>query len=205
MANINTSNSKIYVDKNYIYYISNNKENGIYRLDTLGQNQFCVVNGDIFDFCVRGNMIYYVDSSHNICKVEKNGLNSSVINKEVYANKIQIVGKWIYYYNENEDALFRLKRDGSKNQVVSVLVKNETYNIYGNYVYYLDKENLQISRMHVGNTSKCKVLKKIGINKTKINIVGKYIYYLDKSQNNEQTYQIYKMKLNGDDAGKIEY
>jgi hypothetical protein len=205
IATIYTSISKIYIDDGYIYYATNNSGAGIARIDLNGQNETVIVSEKVQDFQVVNGNIYYINNSNQICKFNVKDENGVILSETITAKKIQVDGKWIYYYDENENALFRLSDNGSKNELVSVLINNEIYNISGKYVYYFDKENSKIARMQIGKSNKCDDIVNVNVTKTKINIVGDELYYLDKSKDESQTYQMYRVKINGSEAKSIEY
>lgn len=205
IATIYTSISKIFVDKKFIFYATNETGKGIAKIDLNGENEQIILAENVQDFWVKQNKIYFVNQSNQICKVDSSGENNRVLSEEVSARKIQVIGKWIYYYHPNENALFRLKNDGKKNELVSTLIHNETYNISGKYVYYFDRENSKIARMKIGKSNQCDELVNLNVSNTKINIVNDQIYYLDKAQNSSQTYLIYRIKTNGKSAKPIEY
>lgn len=197
LATIYTSISKIYVDDQYIYYCANSKDKGITKIDLSGENQSVIVSGNIQDFWLENGKIFYINDLNQICRTTVTGESNIILNEKVIAKKIQLVDNWIYYYNESENALFRMKENGKNNELISVLVKNEVYNISGEYVYYLDQDNSKIARMQIGKTNKCNDIIDISVTKTKINIAGDELYYLDKSQDDSQTYQIFRVKLDG--------
>jgi len=205
IATIYTSISKIYVNNRYIYYSTNETGKGIARLGINGENETSIVTESVQDFELCDNYLYYVNMKNQICKISLSDNITTCLLEEEIARKIQIVNDWIYYYNQSENALFRLNKDGSKNELVSVLINNETYNVSGKYVYYFDKENLKISRMQIKNTQKCDDIVNLSTSKTKINIANDEIYYLDKSKNESESYQIFRIKLNGKPAKNIQY
>lgn len=205
IATIYTSISKIYVVDGYIYYSTNKKEKGIVKIDLNGENETVILEENVQDFQVVNKDIFYINNSNQICKISISGQDNCVLNNEINANKIQVVDKWIYYYDKNENALFRLMNNGKKQELISVLVQNEIYNVSEKYVYYLDKENSKIARMKIGKSNKCDDIVDINISKTKINIAGDILYYLDKSSDESQTYQMYRVKVNGDKIDNIEY
>lgn len=205
IATIYTSLSKIYVQDENIYYYTNEKENGIAKIDLNGENKSQVISGKIQDFCVAEGKIFYINELNQICSTSISGQNNVILNDQVTAKKIQLVNGWIYYYNELENALFRMKENGKNNELISVLVKNEVYNVCGKYVYYLDQEKSKIARMQIGKSNKCDDIIDVSISKTKINIAGDELYYLDKSQDESQTYQIFRVKIDGKEAEKIIY
>lgn len=201
IATIYTSVSKFFIKEDAIYYLTNQ---GIAKIDTNGQNEMIVVADNVQDFWIIGKTIFYTNGANQICKTSFS-TQSIALTEEAKSKKIQVVGKWIYYFNENEKALFRLSQDGKKDELVSVLVKNETYNVAGNYVYYFDEGASKIARMKIGTSNQCDDIVSISTKKTKLNIAKNELYYLDKSQDEAQTYQIYRVKLNGDEAEKIAY
>ena len=202
---IYTAISKIYVDNENIYFVSNKDDSGIKKVDLNGKNETSVVSGNIKDFQVVGDKIFYINESSNICMISKNGKKDKILNEEIIANKFQVVDNWIYYYNQTENALFRINQKGTVNELISVLVKNETYNVAGEYVYYFDSDNQKISRMKIGKSNKCDDIVNVNVVKTKINIANDEIYYLDESENKSQTYQMYRAKIDGKEINKIEY
>ena len=205
IATIDTSMSKIHVYDGNIYYHTNEKDSGIAKVDLNGENKFQIISGKIQDFCVEKGKIFYINDLGQICSTTISGENNVVLNDKVTAKKIQLVDGWVYYYNELENALFRMKENGKNNELISVLVKNEVYNVYGKYVYYLDQENSKISRMQIGKSNKCDDIVNVNTSKTKLNIAGDELYYLDKSLDEAQTYQIFRVKINGKEAEKIIY
>ena len=205
LLTINTSISKIYVDDKSIYFYEIGSKKGLYKVDLEGQNKQQILEENVQDFALQGKYIYYINNDKQICKMDTSGQNAVVLQESIYARKLQVTEKWIYYFNETENALFRLKTNGKSNELVSILVNNETYNVYNGYVYYFDKENLKISRMNLKKTNRCDVVTDVQVNSTKINIVGDQLYYLDKSQDESQTYQIFRKKLNGEETEQIKY
>jgi len=203
IATVYTTISKIYVQNGFIYYASNNGNGGIARISLKDKSEEIILSQKLQDFEVVNNDVFYINDQNKICKFSAQ--ENVILNDTVNAKKIQIVGKWIYYYDENENALFRLSKDGTEKELISVLVNNEIYNVSGKYVYYFDKANSKISRMRIGKNNKTNEIVPINISKTKINIVGDNIYYLDKSKDESQTYQIYRVKVNGEKIAEIEY
>lgn len=202
VATIYTSLSKFFIDEEQLYYLNNK---GIVRLDLNGESEQIIVEENILDFQVVGKNIFYVNESHQISKCSISGEKNVVLTQDAMAKKLQIVDQWIYFYDENENALFRVSKNGKKKELVSVLVKNEIYNVSGKYVYYLNKENAKIARMKIGKSNQCDDLVSLNTANTRINIANKELYYLDKSQNEGQTYQIYRVNLKGEESKGIEY
>lgn len=202
IGTIYTSLSKFFIEDDKLYYLTNK---GIARMDLNGEDETIILEENIQDFQVVKKEIFYTNALNQIGKCSITGDDKIVFKQDMTARKIQVVGKWIYYYDENENALFRLTKNGKKKELVSVLVKNESYNVYGKYVYYLDKENSKIARMKIGRSNQCGDLVKLNISNTKLNIAEDELYYLDKSQDESQTYQMCRIKLDGQPAKRIEY
>ncbi len=205
IATIYTSISKIYVDHQSIYYSTNETGKGIAKIDLNGENEQILVTETVQDFQVAQKEIYYVTNTNQICKIATSGQNNQTLTDTGIAKKIQVVDQWIYYYDQTENALFRLKPNGKKKELVSVLIQNEIYNVSGKYVYYFNREQSKIARMRIGKSNQCDDIAELQVTKTKINLVNDEIYYLDKSEDESQTYQIYRRKVNGDPIKPVEY
>lgn len=204
VKSIRTSISKIYVENGYIYYATTQDSDGIVKINIETQEEERVNFANIKDFVVEKDIIYYVDNSNQICKINVSGSDSQVINGGAKLEKIQVSGKWIYYYDSNENALCKVKIDGSKTKIVSTFVNNEMYNITNKKIYYYDSLNKKICVSPL-NGKKSKIITDVQTSKTKINIVNNVIYYLDKSDDETQIYQMYRIKTNGNNTKKIEY
>lgn len=205
IATIYTSISKIYVDKQAIYYATNETQKGIAKIDLNGENETTLLTENVQDFQLSGNKIYYINSANQICRADISGENPTQLSDTAVTRRLQVIENWIYYYDRNEDALFRLKKNGKKKELVSVLIHNEIYNISGKYVYYFDRENSKIARMRIQKSNQCNDIAFLEVSKTKINVVGDEIYYLDQSKDEAQTYQMYRVKADGKESKKIEY
>ena len=107
-------------------------------------------------------------------------------------------------YDSTEEALCKVKKDGSSKKVVSTFVNNEMYNVTSKKIYFYDAVNQTICSSDTkGKTSK--VVVSIKSTKPKINIVDGIMYYLDDSKNENQIYQMYRIKTNGGKINQIEY
>lgn len=205
IATVYTTMSKFFVQDQWIYYFTNNGENGICKIDSNGENETMIVLGNVQDFQLEDNEIYYVDETGQICKFSLKKQENSVLSEAAGARKMQVVDEWIYYYAQEENALFRVHKDGKKQELVSVLIHHETYNVCGKYVYYFDEENLKIARMQLNKSNKCDDIVNLESARTKLNVAGDVLYYLDKSSDEAQNYQMHRIKLNGEKMQDVEY
>lgn len=205
IATIYTSLSKFFIQDDYLYYATNKGNRGIARIDLKGENETIILEESIQDFQVVNKEIFYTNASNQIGKLSISKMDKTLLNQESTAKKIQVVGKWVYYYDENENALFRLTKNGKKKELVSILVKNESYNVFGKFVYYFDRENSKIAKMKIGKSNQYEDIINLAVSNTKINIAKDELYYLDKSQDESQTYQMYRIKLDGKETKSIEY
>ena len=62
-----------------------------------------------------------------------------------------------------------------------------------------------IARMQIGKSDKWEKIVDVSVSQTKINIVENELYYLDKSTNASQTYQMYRVGVDGKKIKNIEY
>lgn len=205
IATVYTSMSKFFVQNQWIYYFTNNGENGICKMDSNGENETTILPGNIQDFQLQGNEIFYVEENGRIGKFSLKNQENSVLSEAAGARKIQVVDDWIYYYAQEENALFRVRTDGKKQELVSVLIHHETYNVCGKYVYYFDAENQKIARMRLNKSNQCDDIVSLESARTKLNVAGDVLYYLDKSKDESQNYQMHRVKLNGEKMQDVEY
>lgn len=205
IATVYTSMSKFFVQDQWIYYFTNNGENGICKMDSNGENETMILSGNVQDFQLEDNEIYYVDETGQIGKFSLKNEENSVLSEAAGARKIQVVDDWIYYYAQEENALFRVSTDGKKQELVSVLIHHETYNVCGKYVYYFDAENQKIARMRLNKSNQCDDIVSLESARTKLNVAGDVLYYLDKSKDESQNYQMHRVKLNGEKMQDVEY
>lgn len=201
---IKTSISKIYVVDNYIYYATNENEDGIAKLTLDGKEEKIITNSEIKDFQVINNMIYFSNSVGNLYKMTTNGTELEKISVQYAIKEFQVRDEWIYYFNENEKNLCKVSVFGEDTAVVSEYINSNIYNITKNKIYFFDVEAKKIASVNL-NGGNYKEIVSVSTNKTKINVVEDTIYYLDASNNEAKIYQMYRIKTNGKSAKSIEY
>ena len=201
---IKTSISKIYVVGNYIYYATNENQDGIAKLALDGSKETIITSSEIRDFEVIDNTIYFTNTVGNMYKMNTSGTELEKINTEYDIKYFQVKDNWIYYFNEENKNLCKAKIDGEETTVVSEYVNSDTYNITQDKIYFFDAEAKKIASVNL-NGQNYKEIVSISTNKTKINVVGDMIYYLDASNSESKIYQMYRVKTNGNVAKTIEY
>lgn len=201
---VKTSISKIYVVDNYIYYATNETQDGIAKLSVDGTQETVITASEIQDFEVIDGKIYFSDKMGNMYKMNMNGGELEKIEIDYNVKEFQIKDDYIYYFNEANRNLCRVKDDGSNNEVVSEYVNSATFNITDNKIYFFDKDAKKIASVNL-NGGNYKEIVSISTNNTKINVIDDTIYYLDASENESKIYQMYRIKTNGGTAKSIEY
>ena len=201
---VKTSISKIYVVDNYIYYATNETQDGIAKLTLDGTQETIITASEIQDFEVIDGKIYFSDKMGNMYKMNMNGGELEKIEIDYNVKEFQIKDDYIYYFNEANRNLCRVKDDGSNNEVVSEYVNSATFNITDNKIYFFDKEAKKIASVNL-NGGNYKEIVSISTNNTKINVIDDTIYYLDASINESKIYQMYRIKTNGGTSKSIEY
>lgn len=201
---VKTSISKIYVVDNYIYYATNENQDGIAKLLLDGTQETVITASEIQDFEVIDGKIYFSDKMGNMYKMNTSGGELAKIEVDYNIKEFQIKDDYIYYFNEANKNLCRVKDDGSNNEVVSEYVNSATFNITDNKIYFFDKEAKKIASVNL-NGGNYKEIVSISTNNTKINVIDDTIYYLDASENESKIYQMYRIKTNGGTAKSIEY
>lgn len=196
--------SKFYISNNSVYYIENGEVFGIakYSLDT--QENRIIIEKNVQDFVLDKDTIYYTDDAGALYSININSEEKKEITKDHNIKKIQILKKYIYFYDEKENALCKINKDGTKYSVVATFVNNEWYNVTNKKIYYYDSVNKQICASDL-NGKKSKAIVTVTAIKPRINIANGHIYYLDTSKNENQMYQMFRVKVNGSSANSIDY
>ena len=201
---VKTSISKIYVLDNYIYYATNELQDGIAKMKLDGSEERIITASDISDFEVIDGKIYFSNKSGIMYKMNTEGAELNKIDLDATVNNFQIKDSYIYYFNEDDKKLYKVKDDGTDTSIVSEYVNSSTFNITKNKIYFFDKENKKIASVDM-NGGNYKEIVSVSTNNTKINVIGDTIYYLDASTNESKIYQMYRVKTNGGKAKSIEY
>lgn len=201
---ISTAISKFYIEDGYAYYANDKDTPGISKLSIETGEEKIITAASIKDFVLDDGTIYFVDNVGYIHSVLTNGTDKKEILTGNNISGIQILKKWIYFYDEKENALCKIKKDGTSKKIVATFVNNEIYNVTSKKIYYFDQVNRQICRCDL-NGKKSKPIVSLDATRTKINIVGNTLYYLDSSKNENQIYQMYRIKTNGNAMDPIVY
>ncbi|MCX4303207.1 MAG: DUF5050 domain-containing protein [Clostridia bacterium] len=201
---VKTSISKIYVLDNYIYYATNELQDGIAKMKLDGSEERIITASDISDFEVIDGKIYFSNKSGIMYKMNTEGAELNKIDLDATVNNFQIKDSYIYYFNEDDKKLYKVKDDGTDTSIVSEYVNSSTFNITKNKIYFFDKESKKIASINL-NGGNYKEIVDISTNNTKINVIDDTIYYLDASKNESKIYQMYRVKTNGGKAKSIEY
>lgn len=202
---ISTSISKFYIEDNYLYYANDKDVAGISKFSLENVNEeSMIVAASVRDFVLDEGTIYYTDNVGYLHSITTSGTDKKEISTENNISNIQLLKKWIYFYDEKENALCKIKKDGTSKQIVATFVNNEMYNVTSKKIYYFDNVNKQICTCDLKG-KKSKAIVTLEATRTKINVVGNILYYLDNSKNDNQIYQMYRVKTNGGHTKTIDY
>lgn len=201
---IGTAISKIYVQDGYIYYATNQGIDGISRINIENNEETIITTAVIQDFQVLEDGIYFTDNINNVYKMSLTGIDLQRISEELRVKQFQIVGKWMYFIDLESSSLSKVKLDGTDKTLVTDMVKDNNYNVTEKNIYFFDSESKKICSVNLKGKN-YKDIVTIQANKTKINIADDVLYYLDTSKDESQISQIYRIKINGNQAKKIEY
>lgn len=201
---IKTSISKIYVADGFIYYATNEKEDGIAKLTIDGTKETIITQSEIKDFEVVDGIIYYTNNIGDLYRMTTNGTELTEIETEYNIKEFQVKNEWIYYFDTDKKCLCKVTLTGENPTVVSEAITSEIYNVTKDKIYFFDSENKVIASVNLAGGN-YKEIVSIKTNKTKINVVGDYIYYLDAGERVGKVYQMYRVKTNGASAKAIEY
>ncbi len=201
---LNTSLSKFYIKDDYVYYATTKDVNGIAKFSLAGGDETVIAAGNIQDFVLEGDLIYFVDNVGYVHTTNFTGTDVKEIAKDYNIKKIQILNKWIYFYDDAENALCKMKLDGSDKKTVATFVNNELYNVTSKNIYYYDAVNKQICKCDLKGKKSSPIVT-IEATRPRINIADGVLYYLDNSKDNTQIYQMFRVKTNGNAAKSIDY
>jgi hypothetical protein len=137
--NDDDNSENIIADGDWLYYIKHEKtgEEKLIKVRTDG-NSHTVLSGDkINQFCVTGDIIYYINSKDKkIYKMQTDGSNKTKLHNDE-ADSFNVTGNAIYYCNKSDaHKIYKINTDGSNN----VLICDDqaaNINIAGDWIYYL--------------------------------------------------------------------
>lgn len=204
LRRVKTSISKMYVVDNYIYYATNDTQEGIAKLSIDGKEEKVITASEIKDFEVIDGKIYFTNKIGALYRMNTNGGELTKIELDFDIENFQVRDNYIYYFDEDDKHLCKVKEDGSDKKVVSEYVNSPIFNITKNKIYFFNKEAKKIASINLDGKN-YKEIVGISTNSTKINVVDDVIYYLDASQDDSKIYQMYRVKTNGSKTKSIEY
>ena len=177
LATFYTNISKFYLHENYIYYVKNGQDIGIYRKDVDSQNEELLVQSECDDFQVDSGKIYYSLQNH-ICVINKDGSERDIIGDD-YLKNFLVYKEWIYYTNTMTGNLTRINRLGTaKNVLINTFFVLE-FNIYDDKIYFYKDDIGAICTVSITGNGLKKVIK-VDNKYTMINITSNGdIYYLE--------------------------
>lgn len=199
--------------KNYLYFIGTGTEphsdvdeldNKIYRmkkngseLEVLNDNE---LNNDCYEIYVIGNSIYYIGLNAEICKMDLNGSNKTVLadNKTGYLgiNKDYILFNKAGSEDNAQFVTYIMEIDGSNPRPVIEGKRLYSVNIEGKYVYYSDVDK-KLYRTEID--SNVEELLYDNIEAYNLNTNNGYAYFLNylDAEKEDYTVCVYKVKLDG--------
>lgn len=205
----------INVYKNYIYFIGSATEtyleddeldNKIYRIKTDGTNLEILndneLNNECYEMYVVNDSIYYIGLNAEICKMDLNGANKTVIANNG-TGYLGITDKYIIYNDlESEDkaefVTYIMNLDGTEKKPILKGKRLYSVNIEGDYVYYSDS-NKKLYRTEIGSNVEEALYENEKIQVYNLNTNENYAYYLDylDSENENFTVCLFRVKLDG--------
>ncbi len=201
------------VYKDYIYFIGSATEtyleeddvdNKIYRMKTDGTNLEVLndneLNNDCYEIYVVNNQIYYIGLDAEICKMDLNGANKTVV-----ANNgtgfLGITKDYIIYNSDaGEDAedyiTYIMNIDGTDAKPIIEGKRLYSVNIEDDYIYYGDSDK-NIYKTKIG--SGVEEVLYDNIEAYNLNTNEGYAYYLNylDAENSNYTVCLFRVKLDG--------
>lgn len=211
MSDIDIVSLNVY--KNHIYFIGSGVEtytetdeldNKIYRikkdgseLEVLNDNE---LNNDCYEIYVIDNSVYYIGLNAEICKMDLNGSNKTVV-ADNGTGYLGINNDYIIYNKtESEESTefvtYIMNRDGSNSRPIIEGKRLYSVNIEGNTVYYSDVEK-KIYKTEIDSNEE--QLLYGDLEAYNLNTNKGYAYYLNyfDPDNEDYTVCVYRVKLDG--------
>lgn len=201
------------VYKNYIYFIGSATEtyleeddtdNKIYRIKTDGTNLEVLndneLNNDCYEIYVINDEIYYIGLEAEICKMDLNGANKTVV-ADNGTGYLGITEDYIIYNSEvdaedQDYVTYIMNIDGSDAKPIIEGKRLYSVNIEGNYIYYGDSDQ-KIYRTEIG--SGVEEIVYDNIEAYNLNTSEGYAYYLNYLDAANGNYKVclFRVKLDG--------
>ncbi len=195
IENTTIDDSAMNISDGWIYYL--NSDYKIEKVKVNGEKRQQISDEEIDYFQIDGQYIYYLTKDSEFKRMKKNG--NSVEELEKGIGTFQVISNNVYYISRANDHLMRLNiKDKSDTEIVSKKVK--TFNICKGTLYYATKEDEDkaIYKAKVDGSNEKKIVD-IGSENIYICVVDDWIYYTDKVEDNYYEYNLYKVKINGND------
>lgn len=203
------------VYKNYIYFIGSGVEpysdvdeldNKIYRikkggseLEVLNDNE---LNNDCYEIYVIDNSIYYIGVNAEVCKMDLNGANKTVI-ADNGTGYLGVSEKYILFNKSESESeentefvTYIMGRDGSNPRPVIEGKRLYSVNIEGNYIYYSDIDKKIYKTKIDSNVEELLYGEVEAYNLNTSNGYAYFLNYLDP-ENEDYTVCVFRTKLNG--------
>lgn len=203
----------INVYKGYVYFIASSSEtyleedqldNKIYRMKTDGTELEIIndneLNNDCYEIYVINNNVYYIGLNAEICKMDLNGANKTVL-ADNGTGYLGITDKYIIYNsikdeNSAEYITNIMNLDGTNARAIIKDKRLYSVNIVGKYIYYTDS-NKKLYRTKID--SNVEELLYENIETYNLNTDNEYAYYLNYLDSEKQDYTVclFRVKLDG--------
>lgn len=200
----------INVYKNYIYFVGVKAEayneedefdNKIYKMKLDGTDLKVINDNELNDNCyeiyVLNNSVYYIGKNAEICKMDLNGENKTVVLAEE-TGYLGITPKYIVYNKletaESTDYVTYIANiDGTNPRAIIPGKRLYSINIDGNYIYYTDTSK------HIYKTeidSEKEELLYNNLEAYNLNVKNGYAYYLDYKDETSDVVCVCRVNLN---------
>lgn len=162
MEVINNDNSgfpNMHIVNDWIYFYSANsyvgelKERNIYKMRIDGTEKLLAMQGEVYDFTVAGDWIYYInktESNDTLVKVKIDGTECQILAENANLDGLNVAGNWVYYLvaiNDEDEIdmlfnLYKIKLDGTGCQKIAeeIYVFGGMINIAGDWIFYQTDE-----------------------------------------------------------------
>jgi len=124
-----------------VYYIHSGNDSGLYKVSKDGGTPQLIIDDAAAYLQIRGDKLYYCDSSYTFRQAELDGSNSvPVMDKEVYYPYF-VNDQWLIYQDDADDESLHLRHALSGEDIVLCPIPSYSPVIYGTDLYFVASSN----------------------------------------------------------------
>lgn len=142
----NINNYGMFILHDDWHYVSDNKNNALYKMRQDGSEKTLVSKGYFIDINIVEDWLYYSAFDSGIWKMKLNGTQKTQLT-DFRPWKVHVIDDYIFFQDYFELDLYRMKNDGTEKEMIIENLRMNTF-YQGNYIFFTDrKEDHVIKKM----------------------------------------------------------